>query len=65
MLKLHVKKIAKNVSVKYGDHEWYLVSARRLPSEAPSPAPCCTIDRPFASIRLVLRLAKYLEIHYI
>ena len=42
-----------------------LASARRLPSEAPSPVPRCTTATPFASIRLGLRLVKCIVIVYI
>ena len=41
----------------------YLASARQLPSEASIPR--CHTATPFGSIRLGLRLAKYLEIRYI
>src|SRR6056297_503406 len=40
-------------------------SAGRLPPEAPSPVPRCHTATPFASIRLGLRLAKYLISCYI
>ncbi|WP_320043942.1 hypothetical protein [uncultured Desulfobacter sp.] len=52
------------IPVRHPVPSWYLASAKRLPSEVPSPVPRCTTTTPFASIRLGLRLAKCIGILY-
>jgi hypothetical protein len=54
-----------SIPVRHPVPSRYPAAAGRLPSEAPSLAPRCTTATPFASIRLGLRLAKYVNILYI